>query len=173
MSRDLTLDAIVDDGRFTGDDGSAWWAGGYQLVDSSTGRFLARDAPELDRIGVLVTRVAGAGFKHEALQGDQFSPGRPLRLRPDPDNEHDPDAVGVWDAEGRAQAGWIPRQLAPRVAGSFRAGQPLGALVLREFRRESRRGERVNLSILVAPVGSLTLRLDQDVDEDDIAVDIA
>jgi hypothetical protein len=119
MSRDLTLDAIVDDGRFTGDDGSAWWAGGYQLVDGSTGRFLARETPELDRIGVIVTRVAGAGFKHEALQGDQFSPGRPLRLRPDPDNEHDPDAVGVWDAEGRAQAGWIPRQLAPRVAGSF------------------------------------------------------
>ena len=169
---EITLDAIVDDGRFTGDDGSEWWGGGYQLIERTTGRFLARDAPELERIGVFVTRVAGAGFKHEALQGEQFSPGRPLRLRPDPDNDHDPDAVGVWDGEGRVQVGWIPRQLAPNVTGSFQAGRPLGAMVLREFRRAARRGERVNVSILVSPVGSITLRLDQDIDEDDIAVDL-
>ena len=42
------------------------------------------------------------------LQDDAFAPGRRLALVPEPDNEHDPNAIGIWDAEQHVQAGYVP-----------------------------------------------------------------
>ena len=49
-------------------------------------------------------KVAGASYRAEALQDSGFDPGRRLALVPEPDNEHDPNALGVWNEERTLQA---------------------------------------------------------------------
>ena len=84
--------------------------------------------------------VAGAGAHHaEALARDDVAPGRPLELRRDPDNPHDPNAIAVHPAgggeqagRGAAQVGWVPRELAAELAPELDAGQAVvGARVAR------------------------------------------
>jgi hypothetical protein len=52
-----------------------------------------------------VVAVAGVSFRPGAVEDASFDAGRRLALVPEPDNEHDPHAVGIWDAERRTQAG--------------------------------------------------------------------
>jgi hypothetical protein len=48
----------------------------------------------------------------EALQDEAFSPGRRLALVPEPENEHDPNAIGIWDEARRVQIGYVPAEIA-------------------------------------------------------------
>jgi HIRAN domain len=139
------------------DDGGQVWVAGYQLVDPGSGRYLARDAPELTARGIRVVGVAGAGRHHaEAIESDSVAPGSRLELRRDPENEHDPSAIAVL-AEG-AQVGWVPRELAAELAPELDAGAPWSALVLREQRR-SPRDPRHGLTMLLAPSAEVELRV--------------
>ena len=56
---------------------------------------------------------------------DDFAPGRALTLVPDPENPHDPKAVGVWNAKQSKRAGWIPRSVAEGMAVADRVGVAL------------------------------------------------
>jgi hypothetical protein len=123
------------------DDGGEVWVSGYQLVDES-GRFLGRDAPELSAAGLIVAWVAGAVHRPAALASDAAAPGRPLTLRPEPDNPHDPHAVAV-DLETGEPVGYVPREFAPLVDASW------SAIVLRE-RRDSPRDPRSGLTMLLS-----------------------
>ena len=87
--------------------------------------------------------VAGASYRFEALQDEAFAPGRPLALVPEPENRHDPNAVAIWDVDRRLQAGYVPAEVAPRVARNAQA------VSLWEFRDEE--GRRVGLRVLIAP----------------------
>jgi hypothetical protein len=79
----------------------------------------------------------------DVLQDDAFAPGRELVLIAEPDNEHDPHAIGVWDAERRLQAGYVPAELARDLdAADWRA------VALREWFEE---GRRCGLRMLLAP----------------------
>ncbi|HUR87181.1 MAG TPA: HIRAN domain-containing protein [Solirubrobacteraceae bacterium] len=139
------------------DDGGIVWVAGYTPVDPGSGRYLARDAEELTARGLLVAGVAGAArFHDEALQSDDVSPGATLALRRDPGNEHDPNAVAV-HAAGGSQVGWVPREVAARVAAGLDAGEPWTAVVLRE-RRRSPRDPRTGLTMLLAPAEGITMR---------------
>jgi hypothetical protein len=91
---------------------------------------------------VSVLKVAGTSYRAEALQDDAFAPGRRLALVPEPENEHDPNAVAIWDAGRRVQAGYVPAEAAPSVSGDEQA------VSLWEFREE---GRRVGLRVLLAP----------------------
>lgn len=112
-------------------------ASGYWLRDAATeepvrwndGRFR-------------VVRVAGSSYRADALQDDSFAPGRALALVPEPDNEHDPNAVAIWDADERLQAGYVPAEVAPELTGDEQA------ISLWEFVED---GRRVGLRILIAP----------------------
>jgi hypothetical protein len=138
------------------DDGGVVWVAGYSIVDPATGRYLARDAAELAERGLVVAGVAGAArFHDDVLQSDALSPGSALTLRRDPGNEHDPHAIAVL-APGGAQAGWVPRELAARIAGDLDAGRPWSAVVLRE-RRTSPREPRSGLTMLLAPAEAIEL----------------
>ncbi len=53
---------------------------------------------------VRVVPVAGVSFRAEALPDASFDPGRRLALVPEPDNEHDPNAVAIWNEERTLQA---------------------------------------------------------------------
>jgi hypothetical protein len=113
-------------------------ASGYWLRDAATG-----DALRWDDDRLRVVKLAGASYRAEALQDDAFAPGHRLALVREPGNEHDPNAVAVWDSDRRVQAGYVPAEVAPLLQGDEQA------LALWEFRDES--GQRIGLRVLIAP----------------------
>ena len=136
------------------EDGGQVWVAGYHVVQGD--RYLGRDAPELAERGLRVASVAGAARHHAAaLASDAAAPGRPLELRRDPANEHDPNAIMVLAAG--EQVGWVPRELAAELAPRLDAGEQWSAVVLRE-RRASPREPRTGLTMLLARGGPIELR---------------
>ena len=111
---------------------------GYRLRDAATEE-LVRD----DDSRIRVVRVAGVSFRIDDLQDAAFSPGRKLALVPEPNNEHDPNAIAVWDAERRVQAGYVPAD----VARELRA-EEWQAVALHQFFED---GRRCGLRVLLAP----------------------
>ena len=154
------VDAGYEERYWYPDDGGEVWVAGYQLVDPDSGLYLARDAPELTARGLHVAGVAGAGRHHaEAIASSEaVEPGRPLELRRDPDNEHDPNAIAVHPEGGVAQLGWVPREVAVDLAPALDAGRPWAAVALRE-RRASPRDPRTGLTMLLAPAPAIELRV--------------
>jgi HIRAN domain len=141
------------------DEGGQLWLAGYHLVDPDSGRYLARDAPELASRGLRVVGVAGAGRHHgEALASDAAEPGRRLELRRDLANPHDANAIAVHGGDGGEQLGWVPRELAAELAPDLDEGKPWTAVALREQRR-SPRDPRHGLTMLLAPVAEIELWL--------------
>jgi hypothetical protein len=111
---------------------------GYWLRDAATG-----EAMRWNDERVRVVKLAGASYRAEALQDDAFAPGRRLALVREPENEHDPNAVAVWDADRRLQGGYVPADVAPELRGDEQA------VSLWEFRDED--GARIGLRVLLAP----------------------
>ena len=111
---------------------------GFWLRDAATGDPMKWDDPR-----VQVVKLAGASYRADALQDEAFAPGRRLALVREPENEHDSNAVGIWDADRRVQAGYVPAEVAPELHGDEQA------ISLWEFRGED--GSRIGLRVLVAP----------------------
>jgi hypothetical protein len=159
VSEALAVDVILEERYWYPHDGGIVWIAGYQLVDAESGRYLARDAPELAAHGLRVAGVAGAGRHHvEALASDAVAPGQPLTLRRDADNPHDANAIAVDAAGDVGQVGWVPRELAAELAPELDAGRPWSAVVLREQRR-SPRDPRMGLTMLLGPTSEIQLRV--------------
>ena len=112
--------------------------GGYRLRDAARGEPVRNDDPR-----VRVVKVAGVSYRLDALQDDVFAPGRRLALVPEPENEHDPHAVAVWDAERRVQAGYLPAEIARELDA-----EEWQAVSLWEFIDE---GRRFGMRVLLAP----------------------
>ena len=111
--------------------------GGYWLRDAATGEpVLFTD----ERIRVVP--VAGVSYRPDELQHEAFAPGRRLALVREPENEHDPNAVAVWDADRRVQCGYVPAEVACELEGD------LQAVSLWQFVED---GRRIGLRILIAP----------------------
>jgi HIRAN domain-containing protein len=89
---------------------------GFHLRDAATGERVRWEDPR-----VRVVPVAGVSYRPEALADPSFDPGNRLALVPEPENEHDPNAVGIWNEERTLQAGYVPRDLAPEVRGDEQA----------------------------------------------------
>jgi hypothetical protein len=89
---------------------------GYHLRDAETGERVAWEDPR-----IRVIPVAGVSFRPEAVDDPSFEPGRLVALVPEPDNPHDPNAVAIWNEERTLQAGYVPREVAPELAGDEQA----------------------------------------------------
>jgi len=111
---------------------------GFRLRDAATEELLRDHDPR-----IRVVKVAGVSYRVDALQSDAFSPGRRLTLVPEPDNEHDPNAIAVWDAAQGLQAGYVPAD----EARELRADD-WQAVALYEFFED---GQRCGLRVLLAP----------------------
>ena len=111
---------------------------GFWLRDAASG-----DAMKWDDPRVRVVKLAGSSYRADALQDDAFAPGRRLVLVPEPENEHDPNAMAVYGAERRLQGGYVPAEVAPELRGDEQA------VSLWEFRGED--GQRIGLRVLLAP----------------------
>ena len=104
---------------------------GYRMRDAATGEPIAW---EDSRIRVIP--VAGVSFRPEAVADPSFDPGERLALVPEPDNEHDPHAIGIWNETRSLQAGYVPGDMAPELDGTelavsiWRVGEGLRVLVV-------------------------------------------
>lgn len=90
--------------------------GGYYMRDAATGEAVRWQDPR-----VLVLPVAGVSYRVEALPDPSFDPGRRLALVPEPENEHDANAVGVWNEERTLQLGYVPREATEQLTGDEQA----------------------------------------------------
>jgi HIRAN domain len=111
---------------------------GFRLRDAATDELVRESDPRIH-----VIKVAGVSYRIDSLQEEAFAPGRPLALVPEPDNEHDPNAVGVWDEARTVQAGYVPADTARELDAS-----EWQAVSLREFFED---GQRAGLRVLLAP----------------------
>jgi hypothetical protein len=109
--------------------------GGYELRDAATRERVRWDDPR-----IRVVPVAGVSFRPEALSDPGFDPGQRLALVPEPANEHDPNAVAIWNAERTNQLGYVPREVAAELAGGEQA--------------VSLRRVEGGLRVLIAPAGA-------------------
>ena len=85
---------------------------GYRMRDAATGEPVPWEDPR-----VRVVPVAGVSFRPGAVDDASFDAGRRLALVAEPDNQHDPNAVGIWNEERSLQAGYVPREVAPDLQG--------------------------------------------------------
>lgn len=114
---------------------------GYRLRDAATEELVRWEDPR-----IRVINVAGVSYRLDALQDDAFAPGNRLTLVPEPDNEHDPHAIGVWDADAKLQAGYVPAETARELdAADWQA-----VSLLQFFEGE----RRVGLRVLLAPANA-------------------
>ena len=111
---------------------------GYALRDAATYEPVREDDPR-----IRIVSVAGVSYRTDELQDEAFTPGRRLALVPEPQNEHDPHAIGIWDSEQQLQAGYVPAD----VARELRAAD-WQAVALRHFFEG---GRRLGLRVLLAP----------------------
>ena len=146
----MLIDAGYEERYWYPDDGGEVWLSGFYPVDAA-GRFLGRDALPDD---LIVTNVAGAAHRPDALASELAAPGSPLTLVAEPSNAYDPNAVAVLLASGEP-LGYVPREVAPLVAAGW------SAVVLRE-RRASPRDPRTGLTMLLAHAESVSLRVRRD-----------
>ena len=88
---------------------------GYYLRDAATGEPVRW---EDERI-----RVAGRGRVLSARCASRpvLRPGRRLALVPEPENEHDPNAVGDLEPGRSLQVGYVPRDVASELRGDEQA----------------------------------------------------
>ena len=155
----VTVDVVFEERYWYPEDGAEVWIAGYQVIDPDSGRYLARDAPELTARGIRVTGVAGAARHHAAgLLSDGAAPGKALALRRDTGNPHDPNAIAVHAAGDGEQLGWVPRATAAELAGELDRGERWSAVALRE-QRPSPRDPRSGLTMLLARAAAIELRV--------------
>ena len=89
---------------------------GYYLRDAASGEPVRWEDPRLH-----VLPVAGVTFRPGNVEDTSFDPGRRLALVPEPENEHDPNAIGIWNEQRTLQAGYVPRDVAPELADDEQA----------------------------------------------------
>ena len=89
---------------------------GYRVRDAATGELVRWEDER-----VLVVPVAGISYRAGEAADPSFDPGRRLALVPEPGNEHDPNAVAIWNEERTLQAGYVPRDVAAELAGGEQA----------------------------------------------------
>lgn len=128
---------------------------GLVLREAGSGRVLGWDNARLAAFRARVVKVAGISWRFEDVQGQEFAPGCALELVAEPSNPHDRNAVGIWDAGGRTQAGYVPRGDAIGVSRALSQGS-LEAFCVWEWRDEQ--GRRSGMRVLIAPTGTVRLR---------------
>jgi hypothetical protein len=91
-------------------------SGGFYLRDAATGEPVRWEDPR-----IRVIAAAGVSYRPDALPDESFDPGRQLALVREPENEHDPNAISIWNEERTLQVGYVPAAVAPELAGDEQA----------------------------------------------------
>jgi hypothetical protein len=136
-----------------------WWRPPDGDVESRSLRFLGPGGtwldgddlpPSLKDAGCSITKVAGA-TRHAGIAHPTLNVGWAVKLRPEPSNPSDRNAVGVWTTDDILQVGYLPPEVGAATLAEARRRQSVyGALVVAEFRRVGS-NERVGLKVLIGP----------------------
>lgn len=97
---------------------------------------------ELLRLHVFNAWVAGIHHYPVAADDQSFAPGEPLALVAEPDNPHDSDALGVWNADRTLKVGRMPGVIVDDLSPNERSAVCLSEQV--------EAGKRTNLRILLS-----------------------
>jgi hypothetical protein len=89
---------------------------GFFMRDAATGEPVRWEDERLR-----VVPVAGVTFRPGNVEDTSFDPGRRLALVAEPENEHDPHAVAIWNEERTLQAGYVPAAVAQELRGDEQA----------------------------------------------------
>ena len=89
---------------------------GYFMRVAETG-----DAVRWEDPRIRVVPVAGVTFRPGNVDDASFDPGRRLALVREPGNEHDPNAIAIWNEERTLQAGYVPAVIAAELNGDEQA----------------------------------------------------
>lgn len=100
---------------------------------------------EWTKAGLLLTNVAGVSFRPDALQRLEYLPSCEIALVPEPNIEHDRNAIAVWDANRSYHVGYLPRGIAPHGALSAHTGY-----VFRQY-RDKRTNAVLGLKLVLGP----------------------
>lgn len=109
--------------------------------------------PCLGAFSALATPIVGLRHRIQGatLESLECGVGHQLVLVRDPQNRHDPNAVGVWDEPELHQLGWIPSDAAVIVAEALDAGRKLVAWCVWEWHDTA--GSLSGLCTLIVPAG--------------------
>ncbi|MER6394266.1 HIRAN domain-containing protein [Streptomyces sp. NPDC001523] len=107
------------------------YEGGLRLCEDETGLLVSPTDRRLQRAGLYVTNVRGVKYYPEAARRADLSPGRPLRLVPEPANPHDPFAVAVHPNYGKEAIGYVNKRKARHWSRAIASGASLTAVSLR------------------------------------------
>jgi hypothetical protein len=152
----LKVHVTVEDGPLRGNLGDSLFRAGHSPVELS-GTPIPASEHRTSNPRVYYCRVAGTHHRPNALSDPRFSLGSEIVLRAEP-VPFDGFTIGIWDASGSVQAGYVPVGLSRSVMPLMRSGTSLGGQVIGELRLGSESGERSAINILIAPAGrSITL----------------
>jgi hypothetical protein len=141
---------------FAGNHGDTIWRGGFAPADTG-GALLDTSEHRTSDPRVFFCKVAGVHHLPSALADSRFDCGSGITLRSEANSGFGGSAVGIWDATGSIQVGYVPTTLSRTLTAQLRAGAKLGGQVISEYRLGSADGQRVALDVLVAPAGRLRL----------------
>lgn len=102
-------------------------------------------------LGVLVVPVVGLPYQQDGARRIDFDPGREVRLVPEPENEHDPNAIAVRSLDLAHRAGYVKASSTKRVRATLR-NDPLHVMVLSSHRNGN---ERTSLKLVLWQDGRL------------------
>jgi len=89
---------------------------GFHLRDAATGEPVRWEDPR-----IRVVPAAGVSYRAEVLAETSFDPPARLALVRELENEHDANAVAIWNEQRTLQLGYVPAAIAPELVGDEQA----------------------------------------------------
>jgi HIRAN domain len=103
-----------------------------RLCEDTTGLLVGPTDRRLPAAGIWSAQVRGEFYYKPACRQGDFAPGVRVRLKREPDNEHDRNAVAITaDFDGAPVAGYFNKQKASALAKVLDAGTVLDAVSVR------------------------------------------
>jgi len=147
----LKVHVSVENRPLRGNLGDSLFLAGHSPVELS-GAPISESEHRTSNPRVFYCRVAGTHHRPNALADPRFSRGSEIVLKAEP-VPFDGFTIGIWDASGSVQAGYVPVGLSRSAMPLMRSGTSLGGQVLGELRLGSESGERSAINVLIAPAG--------------------
>ncbi len=98
-----------------------------RFCDDVTGKLMTAEARRLQAAGLWCGKLRGMDYRTAVAKAADLRPGRPLTVMREPNNPHDPYAVGIGDARGQV-VGYVSRAKARRMATLLDSGEQLVAV---------------------------------------------
>ncbi|WP_199272698.1 HIRAN domain-containing protein [Streptomyces broussonetiae] len=107
------------------------YQGDLRLCEDVTGLLVGPTDRRLHLAGIYATNVRGERYYAKAAREADLRPGRLVRLVPEPDNPHDPNALAVYPEQGPGPVGYVNKAKARSWSKVLAEGVRLRTITLR------------------------------------------